>query len=355
MTGPDLTLLPGLIDSHTHTWHDFVLTDALRFGVTTTIDMVTPVPVATRLREEQRQGSVYHRADMLSAGAAATVPGGHGARGGSAVPTISTPEQAPDFVNRRVEEGSDFIKIILEPGVGRLEAIPTLDRDTLHALVGAAHHCGKIAVAHALSRECALEAIRAGVDGLAHSIMEGQPDEELVGEASRRGIFLIPTLTAIEGALATGAGAELASHPVLGVLLSPYWREHLASSSRALPTAPLRFEIACSFARQAFLQGVPILAGTDTPNPGTAAGASLHRELELLVACGQAPLEALRAATSVPATRFGLMDRGRILPGLRSDLLLVTGDPSLDILATRQVAGVWKHGRLYSSNASSLV
>ena len=61
--------------------------------------------------------------------------------------------------------------------------------------------------------------------------------------------------------------------------------------------------------------GVPILAGTDAINPGTAHGASIHRELELLVAAGLSPSEALAAATSVPAASFGLSGRGPHRPG----------------------------------------
>jgi Complex I intermediate-associated protein 30 (CIA30)/Amidohydrolase family len=80
---------------------------------------------------------------------------------------------------------------------------------------------------------------------------------------------------------------------------------------------------------------------TDASMPGTTHGASLHREMELLVEAG---LTALAAATSVPAHAFGLDDRGRIAPGLRSDLVLVEGDPSQDILATRHLHGVWKRG-----------
>ena len=89
---------------------------------------------------------------------------------------------------------------------------------------------------------------------------------------------------------------------------------------------------------------MPILAGTDAPNPGTAHGASLHRELELLVHAGLAPTEALAAATSVPASAFHLADRGRVARGLRADLVLVNGDPTRDITATRDIVGVWKGG-----------
>ena len=73
-------------------------------------------------------------------------------------------------------------------------------------------------------------------------------------------------------------------------------------------------------------------------------GASIHRELELLVAAGLTPREALAAATSVPAAIFGLTDRGRVSPGLRADLLLVDGDPTSQITATRAIVGVWKQG-----------
>src|SRR5262249_60162703 len=76
--------------------------------------------------------------------------------------------------------------------------------------------------------------------------------------------------------------------------------------------------------------GVRILAGTDCGNPGTAHGASIHRELALLVAAGLTPAEALAAATAVAAGAFALADRGRIAPGLRADLVLVDGDPTVD-------------------------
>jgi imidazolonepropionase-like amidohydrolase len=90
--------------------------------------------------------------------------------------------------------------------------------------------------------------------------------------------------------------------------------------------------------------GVPILAGTDAPVPGSAHGASLHWELEHLVEAGMTPTAALAAATSVPARAFRMTDRGRIAPGLRADLLLVEGDPSREIRDTRRIVAIWKRG-----------
>lgn len=82
--------------------------------------------------------------------------------------------------------------------------------------------------------------------------------------------------------------------------------------------------------------------------PGAPAavphGSSLHHELELLTAAGLSTVDALRAATVLPARYFGLTDRGSVEPGMRADLVLVDGDPIADITATRRIRGVWCHG-----------
>jgi imidazolonepropionase-like amidohydrolase len=101
------------------------------------------------------------------------------------------------------------------------------------------------------------------------------------------------------------------------------------------------YEIAKAAVRALHAAGVTILAGTDAPNPDTSYGVSLHQELLLLTECGLSPEEALRAATSGPAREFGLIDRGRIESGRRADLLLVKGDPTNDVRATRAIVGVF--------------
>jgi hypothetical protein len=90
--------------------------------------------------------------------------------------------------------------------------------------------------------------------------------------------------------------------------------------------------------------GVPLLASTDAPNPGTVHGVSLHDELALLVEAGLSPAAALTAATAAPADAFHLDDRGRVAAGKRADLVLVRGDPTADITATRAIVAVWKAG-----------
>jgi imidazolonepropionase-like amidohydrolase len=123
------------------------------------------------------------------------------------------------------------------------------------------------------------------------------------------------------------------------------WLENLSGAWATLPTENFEFALATVAAlRRA---GVDVLAGTDASHlgaPGMAHGASLHDELRLLVTAGFTPTEALRAATAVPARRFALGDRGRITPGLRADLLLVTGDPTTTIGDTLSVQAVWRQG-----------
>ena len=121
---------------------------------------------------------------------------------------------------------------------------------------------------------------------------------------------------------------------------------HRTLDIKLAPSAAGKLKLTNAEAAVAALRrvGVPILAGTDAPVPGTAHGLSVHRELELLVQSGLTPLDALASATLEPARAFGFYDRGRIAEGLRADLILVNGDPTIDITATRDLFGIWKLG-----------
>lgn len=136
---------------------------------------------------------------------------------------------------------------------------------------------------------------------------------------------------------------SLATDPAIAPYLDERDVAQLARTfPRKLPKANCSY--ALSAVKQLAAANVPILAGTDALNPAVIHGASLHRELELLVEAGLSPQAALAAATSTPAAQFGLHDRGRIAPGLRADLVLVDGDPTQDVRRTRAIAGVWKRG-----------
>jgi imidazolonepropionase-like amidohydrolase len=99
-------------------------------------------------------------------------------------------------------------------------------------------------------------------------------------------------------------------------------------------------------------RGIPIGAGTDTPINYSLPGYALHTELELLVRAGLTPLDAIRAATVRPAEFLGLESEiGRIEPGMRADLLLLTADPLADITNTRGIEAVVSRGRLLTLEA----
>ena len=342
--GAGMTLLPGLIDAHTHTFGD-ALREAAVFGVTTHLDMFTDVATARAAREQQDAGQARGRADLLSAGVLVTAPGGHGTQFGMRIPTISSPDSAQAFVDARIAEGSQWIKIVFDDGAAYGASIPSIDRATMRAVVEAAHRRGKLAVVHVSDAASARAAIEEGADGLVHLFNDRGPGADFARLAASRRAFVVPTLTVMMSITGTGGGASLVNDARLAPYLLPARGDALAQGFPRRAGAPVRtLDSAFAVIRQLRAAGVPILAGSDAPNPGTAFGAAMHRELELLVQAGLTPVEALRAATSAPATAFRLADRGRIATGLRADLLLVEGDPTADITATRAIRMVWKEG-----------
>jgi|CZKT01.1.fsa_nt_gi imidazolonepropionase-like amidohydrolase len=303
-------LLPGLIDAHVHLSGPQTLDQLCGFGVTTALDMASAPP---ELVDSLR--GLDGLTDIRSAGTPAIAPGSlhsHipvlGQRG-----LVRGADEAPRFVADRVAEGSDYIKIIVgNPG-------PSHDQATLDALVAAAREHGKLTVAHVSSYAAAEMAQRARVDVLTHVPLDRALDETGAARMAADGRILVPTLAMMEGIALQSAppGADYAA-------------------ARASVTTHYR-------------AGVPILAGTDAnAAPGVPAvishGDSLHHELELLVDAGLTKLDALRAATSLPARYFGLADRGVIEPGRRADLVLIDGDPLQDIKATRLIRLLWCGG-----------
>src|SRR5216684_3414325 len=141
------TLLPGFIDSHTHAWGD-ALKEALIFGVTTELDMFTDPHYAANVKKEQADGKNRNMADLRSAGNLATAPGGHGTEYGISVPTLSSPGEAQAWVDARIAEGSDYIKIVYDDARTYGGHRPTLSKETMKAVIDAAHKRGKLAVIH---------------------------------------------------------------------------------------------------------------------------------------------------------------------------------------------------------------
>jgi imidazolonepropionase-like amidohydrolase len=347
------TLLPGLIDSHVHTDMNG-LRDALLFGVTTELEMMGTWPAKKRAEIAARSDV----ADVRSPGMAITAKGGHPSqyiqtsdnliiRYFFRFPSVSSPDEAVAFVRKRIAEGADYIKIIIEDGtIVGIPDLPVVSDETLRAAVNEAHRNTKMAIAHVSTAAGASRAIDAGVDGLAHLFYDCPPPAELVAAIAASGAFVVPNLVTASTAFGNTAAALAADERVRS-RLNEQWLTSLSGSMNTYPEGSMD-DVSASVSAL-FTAGVDILAGSDVSEPvpglgGLAHGASLHHELQLLVAAGLEPIEALRAATSVPARRFGLADRGRIAPGMRADLLLVDGDPLKNISDTLSIITVWRGG-----------
>ncbi len=319
VNGQHGTLLPGFIDSHVHLLSLAQLEHGTQWGVTTMLDMGSPTMTLT--------DSLRHRqgvADIRGSGNTASAPGGIQTTrmGMPASSAVTGPDDADRFVAERVLEGADYIKVIVEDP--RKMGTAALDVATIAALVKAAHQVGLKVIAHVTTLAALMNATNAGVDILTHAPVDADVDDDLARSLATRGIVSVPTLTMMRA---------------------------VASLAHRLPThgADINYAHAQATTSAFYRAGVTILAGTDAnASPASPApiphGESLHDELRLLVEVGLTPVEALRSATVVPAAFFGFTDRGIIEAGRRADLLLVEGDPTHDIAATRAIRGIWVAG-----------
>lgn len=316
------TLLPGFIDSHVHLSNVADLEQGTQWGCTTMLDMGSQWMTVT--------DSLRHRpglADIRGAGNVASALGGMQITrmGYPASSAVTGPADASRFVAERVSDGADYIKVIVEDP--HLMGPAALDGATIAALVKAAHQAGLKVIAHVTTVAAFIAAADAGVDLLTHAPLDADVDDALARSFATRGIVSVPTLTAMRTIV--GITELTARRRAQGVDVDyAHSRQTVSAFHRA---------------------GVTVMAGTDAYR-GPAAPASiqhgeaLHEELGLLVEAGLTPVEALRSATVVPAKYFGFTDRGVIEAGLRADLLLVAGDPTQDIAATRAIQSVWVAG-----------
>lgn len=182
--------------------------------------------------------------------------------------------------------------------------------------------------------------LQAGADGLAHTFVDQSPPQELIDLYKATKAFTIPTLTA----LATLTGAEQSRRERFADVVQQknlaaelIHQEMRKSVSWNAPEA--KFEYAVQAVTKLKEEGLDIMAGTDSMVglAGVAIGPSLWMELEMYVdLCGMSVVDALRTATAVPAKRFGLTDRGEVVPGKRADLVLVKGN------VTERLQNLWE-------------
>ncbi len=281
--------------------------------------------------------------------------------------TVQSPEQGARRVREQKAAGYDFIK--LHPG---------LSRESFLAIAQTAHEAGIPFAGHvsqAVGLQLALEQGQRSVDHLDGYLLalvppaarEGEnPDNAglvmkfepaLLPEVARMtraaGTWVVPTQTLYENMLGPEPVAQLEARPEMRYVPRKL-REQYAQTKRQIAESPgvtVEFSQRYVNTRRQLIRalhdgGVGMLLGSDSPQTFNVPGFAVHRELQVLVAAGLTPYQALRTATAAPAEFFGARGAyGTVVVGADADLVLLRKDPLQDIANTQSIEGVMVRGR----------
>jgi imidazolonepropionase-like amidohydrolase len=343
-----LTLIPGLIEMHSHLllhpynetpWDDQVLKEPLELRTIRGVVAAKATLEAgfTTVRDLGTEGAGFADVSLRDAIAAGMIPGPRvfaatralvatGSYGPSGfdprwempkgAQVVDGPVGMRKAVREQIAAGADWIKVYADyrrrPGV----TTPTFTQEEMAVAVDEARSAGLPVAAHAYTEEGIRRAVLAGVATIEHGTYV---TDELLALMKKNGVALVPTLAASD-AIARYAG----------------WKP-------GTPEPPRVKESRDMFTR-ALKSGVTIANGSDV---GVFAHGENYRELELMVAYGMSPKEALRAATATAAAVLRKdKELGRIAPGYLADLVAVNGDPLVDISVIERPAVVVKDGRV---------
>ncbi len=352
-----LTLVPGLIDLHSHlllhpyneaSWDDQILRESLELRTIRAVAAAEATLIAgfTTIRDLGTEGAAYADVALRDAIAQGIVPGPRvyastraivatGCYGPSgfdprwAVPKGAQVADGVDGVRRvvrsQIAAGADWIKVYADyRRQAGGPATPTFSQGELNAICHEAHSAGLPVAAHATTDQAIRRAVLAGAATIEHGY--GASDDVLRMMREHR-VVLCPTLAASEAVARYGG-----------------WEP-------GMPDVPRIRQAKEMFAR-ALKSGVTIACGSDV---GVFTHGDNARELALMVAYGMSPAEALRAATITAAAVLGRKhDLGRIANGYVADLIAVRGNPLRDPTALRDVVVVLKEGKIVSDRRQRL-
>jgi len=346
---PDTTLLPGLVESHSHvllhpynetTWNDQVLHESLALRVARATNHLRATLKAgfTTIRDLGTEGAAYADVELKQAVEQGIIPGprmlvstraivatgSYGPKGFALEWKVPQGAEEADgdtlirIVRDQIGHGADWVKVYADyRWGGHGEAAPTFSIDELKTIVETARSSGRPVAAHATTAEGMRRAILAGVETIEHGDA-GTPDVfKLMKEHN---VALCPTVAA-------------------GDATSQYagWKKGQAPEPASITHKRESFKAALE-------AGVTIASGSDV---GVFAHGDNARELELMVAYGMPAADALRSATAIAARVLHMETRvGQVKSGLLADLLVVDGNPVQDISALRRVRLVMKGGSI---------
>ena len=368
LDGKGTYVIPGLIDAHVHLVHrlnfahvtgDEVLPLFLANGVTSvrdTGDEIVAQTLVARYADAHPElcPRVFRASGLIDGNPPIHRDIGIG---------IADPALIPGLVEDMASWGVTTLKIYAGTArpVGR-------------KVIEEGHRCGLVVTGH-LSAYAAQDAVVDGIDCLEHiwsvfdfSIppeIKKQPDHRstldlgnpqcraLVAMLARRKTLVDPTLTVFRNMLLLSDLEEVHGHADVKRMperLRNYWHEYRQGQGLARSTRERRqqeFQKYQDLTGILHRAGVPLLAGTDSPEPYCPPGYALHQELELLVESGLSPAAALQAATINNARSLKQeADLGSIAPGKTADLVILTADPTADIRNTRKIKHVIHGGRI---------
>jgi imidazolonepropionase-like amidohydrolase len=352
-------LIPGLMDVHTHLGgpnpdktHDQgvqSLASYLYSGVTTVYDAGNDANFILTLRAEERAGKILSPR-IFATGKLITYPGSHGSALAIAIEVDSWPQAKSALDKHIAEQKPDIVKLTLEEhGWGSRPMIPLLPLELMENIIHYYNAHGIRTTAHTSSELRATEAIYAGIDSLAHPVIQGPVSDDFVRLMAAKRTPMATTLTIGEGYSRLVEHPEYLDQPLYGASYSKAqiaeMKGKTAAEWKERPWTwwmKLMTPIAQENLRKIDAAGGVIAIGTDQ-----SVGPAVHREMELMQAAGVKPSQVIRMATFNSARHLGLEEElGSIEPGKFADAVLLSADPTVDINNAKEIVAITKSGEI---------